>query len=388
MTTVLIDVSQFFRQPARSGVQRALAAMAAHWPTTSDPTATYILRHGRKWWAGAPSTFAEVASSFLAAQLADAELLDAFLTKAHALNGREMDSSIVLLPEPTYQADIVKDLLDRSHRGQPVVTLVYDCFPQTHPWAFPGNGQSSTSPYFRLVASATLAIATSDSVQNTLVRRLRRQPASTPVQWLGTDHFEVRPLGPTESRDRRHMLMVGTIEPRKRYPVAVAAANLLRTEFPDFRLTIVGRPGCEEPSFLSRLQRSSDRRSGVTWLSDAKDEEIARLLASATALLSIGDEGYGLPVVEALRYGCPVAFGGEQPAATLAEGRGAWRVSVESPEALAADVARWCDDAYAAEMASQVSTDNLPTWEGFSRGVHRELATLGTHHGGPLMRDS
>ena len=49
------------------------------------------------------------------------------------------------------------------------------------------------------------------------------------------------------------------------------------------------------------------------------------LVNTSSAFLSIGIEGYGIPVLEAIRLGTPVLFDGIQPAGDLMAGSGAQR---------------------------------------------------------------
>lgn len=364
MSELFVDVTQFSRQPARSGVQRALGEMARAWPT--EGSTWFVARVAGQVLAVRPDRFARAVDEHFADGGAE-EVLACF-AGGRAPGAAALDAGAWLLPEPTYDAEVLGDLTGRARRKQRVSGIAFDCFPQTHPWAFPGNGQAATSPYFRFLAGVPTAIATSAEVGAVLTDRLRRERTHTPVVWLGTDHETASrvPGVPVPGR----FLIVGTVEPRKRFALAVEAVALLQQSVPHARLVLVGRPGCAEPSFLRRLRRLHERGGLLEWHSDASDHDLAELMATSVAMLAIGDEGFGLPVVEAAKRGCPTLYGGVQPAAGLLADRGSWRVDTTSPSALARDLEPWCDAAYAQERRGAVNTSGLPSWAAFSREVH------------------
>jgi glycosyltransferase involved in cell wall biosynthesis len=370
--TVLVDVTQFSRQPARSGVQRALCEMARAWPVDDD--ALFVARIDGGIRALTAADFAALVDAYFSASGAAGapERVQSSFAAGRTISRHVADAAAWLLPEPTYDTEVLADLRRRSAAGQRVSAIVFDCFPQTHPWAFAGNGHAQTSPYFRLLARLPLVIATSDAVQATLVGRLRRDPEATPVALLGTDHVPQRASSGRVQVGR--FLMVGTIEPRKRIDLGLDAIALLRKSGVDAELVVVGRAGWAEPALLSRLRRLAAAGEGVTWRDDADDALLMDVMATAAALLALGDEGFGLPVVEALKQGCPVIFMGEQPAARLAEGRGATPVAGRDPEALADALAVWCEPGYARARREEIDLTGFPTWHRFAMGVTAQVA--------------
>ncbi len=372
MTPILIDVTQFSRQPARSGVQRALLELARAWPSQQD--ALFVARTPRGARALSPAGFAGLVSAYFQdAAHGPGEVLREF-DGGQLVSERDLRGGKLLLPEPTFDPEVLAALDQRVRSHVSTACLAYDAFPQTDPWAFPGNGQAVTSAYFRLLARVPLAVATSDAVHDVAVQRLRRTAAATPTHWLGADHVVGRRA--EVGRADAEVLMVGTVEPRKRVPLALAAVDLLRAHRPDLRLRVVGRAGCEEADVLARLAARSQRGDGLLWQGDASDDAVQQALATATVLLCIGDEGYGLPAIEAAVAGCPVAYAGQQPAASLLEGRGAWRVDRSSPGALAASLQPWLEPDVARARQTAVDTTGLPTWKAFSAAVAGLLAGL------------
>lgn len=104
---------------------------------------------------------------------------------------------------------------------------------------------------------------------------------------------------------RKHFAFVGTLEPGKNLPLVLRAFARAAASADD-KLLIVGAPGWRQ-SEIPALIRSLGIASRVDLLGFVPDADLARVLASARALLQASTyEGFGLPVIEAMACGCPV----------------------------------------------------------------------------------
>ncbi len=132
----------------------------------------------------------------------------------------------------------------------------------------------------------------------------------------------------------RYVVFVGSLDPRKNLPTLLAAHDALRRADSAVPPLVLAGPAGRE--------RSLDGRAGVHptgWLEDA---ELRSLVAGAACLvLPSLDEGFGLPVLEALACGRPVVV---SDLAALREVGGP-HVTVAptlDPEGLAAAIERAC----------------------------------------------
>jgi hypothetical protein len=101
----------------------------------------------------------------------------------------------------------------------------------------------------------------------------------------------------------------------------------------------------------------------------ATDDQVRDLVHGSSAFLSIGVEGYGIPVLEAIRLGTPALVDGIQPAGDLMDGRGARRVPAMSREDLVALFDGWSNPARLASLHAELAPNAVPTWADFTRGV-------------------
>src|SRR6266851_3322295 len=98
--------------------------------------------------------------------------------------------------------------------------------------------------------------------------------------------------------DGRYLLFVGALDARKDPRALLDAWTAARVSHPDLQLLIAGVPGRQAPPSMS----------GAVQLGRVDDEELADLYSAASCLpFSSRYEGFGLPCLEAMACGCPVA---------------------------------------------------------------------------------
>ena len=111
-------------------------------------------------------------------------------------------------------------------------------------------------------------------------------------------------------------LMVATIEPRKGHLQALAAFDLLWQEGVEVNLAVVGHEGWISlpaherrtiPQIVAQLQQHPQRERQLFWLRGIDDAHLQQVYQASDCLLMASEgEGYGLPLIEAARYGLPV----------------------------------------------------------------------------------
>lgn len=109
---------------------------------------------------------------------------------------------------------------------------------------------------------------------------------------------------------KNYILSVGTIQPRKNYVKLIEAFGIFlqknKQKFRDVQLVIVGKKGWLYDEILETPKKLGLTES-VKFLDFVPDEELPSLYSHALcfALPSLY-EGFGLPVLEAMSYKCPV----------------------------------------------------------------------------------
>ena len=162
----------------------------------------------------------------------------------------------------------------------------------------------------RSVRSAATVFTVSHTIRAEIVDRYRI-PADRVIvaQNAAAEHFH---LAERLSDDtlatlgirRPFLLSVGTIEPRKNVGALFDALTLLPATM---QLAVVGRPGWNSDSILARVGELG-LTGRVVRLGQFPDDSLPRLMASAAAVVYPSRyEGFGLPVLESMATGAPVA---------------------------------------------------------------------------------
>jgi glycosyltransferase involved in cell wall biosynthesis len=227
---------------------------------------------------------------------------------------------VLLLPDAYWACGEVWPAVERARAaGAMSVPVVYDLIPMQHPEIYGADGAAMFRRYLAaVVAHADLIVTISETVARDLtaetsaVRFPRRAPEIVPWR-LGCDLSDaggvVRP-GMRALFDNRlpdsPFLTVGAIEPRKNHGFILDAFERLWEDAATshVRLAIVGRPGFKSGPALRRIKSDPRYGSKLFLLSDLDDAEIDHAYRHARAVVfgSIA-EGFGLPIVEALRHG-------------------------------------------------------------------------------------
>jgi glycosyltransferase involved in cell wall biosynthesis len=165
-------------------------------------------------------------------------------------------------------------------------------------------------------------------------RRIHLTPLAPAAEFRPIDAAEARAAAARLGAPPGAFLFVGTVEPRKNLAGILDALAILRRESRDARLVVVGDPGWA----LSLTKEVARRGLGptVTWLRGVGDADLAALMSAAAALVAPSfDEGFGLPVIEAMAAGLPVITSDSGGQAEIAADA-ALAVDAGDPGALAA----------------------------------------------------
>jgi glycosyltransferase involved in cell wall biosynthesis len=184
----------------------------------------------------------------------------------------------------------------------PSVVTVHDLVFLTMPTHYRGRLNAAHAGWATRssVRRAGTVICDSGETRDGVVRLLRASPERIEVVHLGvSDVFRVsgpRPAGPP------YVLQVGTFEARKGLDTLADAVIQLRDEGIGLQAVVAGRPGWGAEAALRRL-----RALGARVVVGPDDAVLAELYRGALAVTMLSrQEGFGLPVGEAMASGTPV----------------------------------------------------------------------------------
>jgi glycosyltransferase involved in cell wall biosynthesis len=303
--TLYVDVSAIIRHDAQTGIQRVVRAIWFELRRQSGSELQVVPVHAsqRYGYRTAPPDFLE-GGALTTGELVKAGPRDRFLG---------LDLAAHLLPK--YR----KQLNAWRRAGATVTLVVYDVLPLSRPEWFTKPAASAFRKWFNLLRDeADQALCISDQVARDLCQELAvakagARPAVRRL-YMGADiNASVPSRGRSERarqlldrlRFRPAIMMVGTIEPRKGYDVALAAfESLWATHSSDApELVIVGKPGWKTDALQQRLRSHREAGQRLHWLNAASDEDLCLLYEGCRGVfMPSRGEGFGLPLIEAAAH--------------------------------------------------------------------------------------
>lgn len=144
-------------------------------------------------------------------------------------------------------------------------------------------------------------IAVSQWTKSQLVEKLGAKPEKITVVYEGVSQGSAVP-----EEGLPYILFVGTIQPRKNLVRLIEAFSKLQARDQVLNLIIAGKKGWMYENILAAPKKFGVGKR-VKFLGYVSDEELASLYQNALFfVLPSLCEGFGLPVLEAMRFGCPV----------------------------------------------------------------------------------
>jgi glycosyltransferase involved in cell wall biosynthesis len=253
---------------------------------------------------------------------------------------RNVSRRLLLPPFPTFNADIFHALNQRveGRAAEKIVCTFHDLFVMTAEYSSAEFRARFTKQARQAAARADLIIAVSEFT------------ADQVTELLGFDRSRIRviPHGVrcqtlhVEAANRENVILfVGALQTRKNIAGLVTAFEQLP---PDWELILAGSPrGYGAEAIMELISKSSSRdRIRVTGYVSQLELEHLYQRASIFAFPSL-DEGFGIPVLEAMAYGVPVVTS-NRSALTEVAGNAALLVNPDEVDEIASALGRLVED--------------------------------------------
>jgi glycosyltransferase involved in cell wall biosynthesis len=202
----------------------------------------------------------------------------------------------------------------RSRPDVKPVFFVHDLLPLDYPEYFPAGYWKSFDKFIRTTMRfAAGFIVSSETIAGRLRDEMRqRGKPEVPIHVAPlppSAHFLTRPADNPMLQRSPYFVICGTLEPRKNHLLLLNIWQSFASHCIDDRprLIVIGKRGWENEQTVDMLERCSSIRGHVVEVAGLTDIALRQILANANGVLFPSfNEGYGLPMVEALSLRTPV----------------------------------------------------------------------------------
>lgn len=219
------------------------------------------------------------------------------------------------------------------------------------------------SQHMTTVLSAFYADSLNDSVMS--------QTLASKINAVSLPEGRRFPASTADVQDRDTILMLGTVEPRKRQAEVLRAINqLARTDrrVADLNVVVIGSL---HPDSARAFHEEVNARSKITYYDYCSQSFVEKCFQRARfTVFASNDEGYGLPIAESVAMGVPCLTADFGSMAEIAEGGGCLSVDVNNIEDLTAGIARLAaDDELIERLRGEIALRRLRDWPDYARDV-------------------
>ena len=309
----------------------------------------------------------------------------------------ERSGTWLMLPEIAHHMpnglQIYRDVLTEAReRKLRTAALLYDLIPITNA-AYQGELKSDHERYIRQLLEIDLLLPISFHSANELARyearwlreELRRHPgrAVAPVPLAGTSGGNTRARTVRTSLPERNLiLLLGTVEPRKRQVEVLRAFKALGlgAKYGLKALVI----GALHPQSAEAFRRIIADDPAIEYLGYVEETRVEALFARARfSVFASNDEGFGLPICESLANGVPCLAANFGAMREAAEGGGCLLLDVNDANELGRGLERLArDDGLIEDLRREIGARTFRTWDDYARDVLRLMSEYQETHTG------
>ena len=200
------------------------------------------------------------------------------------------------------------------------VTFIHDISPVLYPqWHPKASVWAHRLLLNSILKKTTLILTNTNFTKSEIIKKYPKTKNKIEVTHLGCAINEVSKkqqmpsmAKPTIETNMPYFLYVGTLEPRKNITTLIKAFELFlakhpkHPKHPNISLILAGAWGWKYKSIEAAIQQSSYKKN-IICTGYITDTQKIELLKNAIAFIYPSlYEGFGIPIVEAMRFGCPV----------------------------------------------------------------------------------
>lgn len=370
-----IDLTEFVKNPCKTGIQRVCNEIIKHWPKKNILTPILI----------------DNESNLLVLPLKLLNLINLFFEKDDTYklllinqikdqaklglkkNLLSEDDYIILNPELFYDITRIRFYLKKitDNCEKKIYFIIYDLLPYIYPEDFPRNAIKDCTPYLALITQLSNKAFISQQTKEVFYDRAlkKKQNIFDPVFPLGSDSLGTH----YKNLDVKNILfsITGTIRPGKNIEKVISVFETLWKKNVNCELKIMGGINWPNNLMKEKLQILNKNESRFSWIDSPNDKIIREeIINSRCTIYPSQNEGFGLPPLESLSLGTPVIVGNHIPSVQLLSDKGIIKIQEITPESLMTAIYQILDNEFAKKKCNEIKDFSLPKWKDFAAAIN------------------
>lgn len=193
-----------------------------------------------------------------------------------------------------------------------IYNFIYDLIPILFPELLHEKTKQNFEPYIKAIFKySDKVFFDSKSARNDFLQLKEKitndsKTIPTEVIYLGSDFKEELSISNKFYENilsKKFILFVGTIEPRKQQKLLLDAFEVLYKSYPELNIVFIGKIGWNVEEFVYTLKTHPLRDKNIFHFENIDDVTLISFYKKAFLVTYLSFyEGYGLPIVEALKY--------------------------------------------------------------------------------------
>ncbi len=281
--------------------------------------------------------------------------IKAFLTEKYLpLLDKKLRHALNTLPPPIYLNSSPQGLHHfrihqelAQHYQADLLFYLHDLIPIDYPEYSASTAEMHHKRLITMANTARCILTNSQYVEARFIRYCQENGLRVPptsVLHIGIENAYLSPKYRTcqtlpwpyrkRIQKRPYFIMVGTLEPRKNHLLLLQIWRHLGKSLGDRcpMLVLVGKRGWKNQHIVDLIEQSPGLKPHVVEIRDATDQDTIALTRGAlAALFPSFEEGWGIPVVEALTLGIPVICSDIPPLREASQGQALYLDPLDGP---------------------------------------------------------
>lgn len=227
---------------------------------------------------------------------------------------RPTQTTLLFELDATWNAPLKRDVLYPilKKNGFLICNFIYDLTPIILPDLANEVTAGNFLPFLNSIYSySDKVFCDSISAKNDFLNQQKTLPTTreipTKVVALGSDFSKLNtPLKESyiqELLQKKYILFVGTLEPRKNQETVLDAFEVLAQKCPELNLIFIGKQGWKIDSLIQKINTHPLKDKQLFWLNNIDDDALTHFYKNAYLVTYLSKyEGYGLPITESLQH--------------------------------------------------------------------------------------